>query len=228
MQTYSALLIGASGLVGSHLVKILLDHPQIHKVTILVRKPIGINHPKLEEKIIDFNELEQFEKAMGTGDFIFSCIGTTMKKVKGDKHLYRQIDFDIPVNAARFGAKAGYKKFMLVSAHLANSKSRIFYSRLKGETDEIVSTFPFQAIHIFQPSFLIGERKEKRWLELSFGKLMERIAAILPGNYKPIQAKKVAEAMLSAALSNQKGTHIYHYQEMNQLIRKLSFSPDNQ
>jgi uncharacterized protein YbjT (DUF2867 family) len=219
MQTYSALLIGASGLVGSHLLNILLDHPQIHKVTILVRKPIGNNHPKLEEKIIDFNDLVQFEKAMGTGDFIFSCIGTTMKKVNNDKKLYRQIDFDIPVNAARFGVKVGYSKFLIVSAHLANPKSRIFYSRLKGETDEIVSTFPFQAIHIFQPSFLIGARKEKRWLELSFGKLMERIASILPGNYKPVKAEIVAKSMLSAALNNQKGTQIYHYKEMNQLIR---------
>lgn len=214
MQTNSALILGASGLVGSHLLHLLLESPSIHHVRALVRHPLNINHPKLEEIIIDFNNTELFKQHIGKGDFIFSCIGTTMKKVKGDKQLYKKIDFDISVNAARFGIEAGYKHFFLVSAHLANAKSHIFYSRLKGETEEIISTFPYESIHIFRPSFLTGERKEKRLAEQFFGKLMSALEFIFPDNYKPISAKTVALAMLHAALSKEKGIHICHYTDM--------------
>lgn len=220
MQPKSALIIGASGLVGSHLLQLLLNDSSINKVRALVRHPLHISHPKLEEAIVDFNNMELYRQSIGKGDIIFSCIGTTMKKVKGNKTLYKQIDFDIPVNAARFGIEAGYQHFVLVSAHLANAKSSIFYNRLKGETEEIISTFPFQSIHIFRPSFLIGKRKEMRWLEITFGKLMEKIAFLLPDAYKPIAATSVASAMVKAAFKNEKGLHHYAY---NQIINLIEF-----
>jgi len=218
MQPKSALIIGASGLVGSHLLQLLLNDSSINKVRALVRHPLHISHPKLEEVIVDFNNMELYRQSIGKGDIIFSCIGTTMKKVKGNKILYKQIDFDIPVNAARFGIEAGYQHFVLVSAHLANAKSSIFYNRLKGETEEIISTFPFQSIHIFRPSFLIGKRKEMRWLEITFGKLMEKIAFLLPDAYKPIAAASVAKAMLNAVLKYQKGLHWYSYKDIQENI----------
>ena len=218
MQPKSALIIGASGLVGSHLLQLLLNDSSIDKVRALVRHPLHISHPKLEEAIVDFNNMELYRQSIGKGDIIFSCIGTTMKKVKGNKTLYKQIDFDIPVNAARFGIEAGYQHFVLVSAHLANAKSSIFYNRLKGETEEIISTFPFQSIHIFRPSFLIGKRKEMRWLEITFGKLMEKIAFLLPDVYKPIAAASVAKAMLNAVLKYQKGLHWYSYKDIQENI----------
>ena len=218
MQPKSALIIGASGLVGSHLLQVLLNDSSINKVRALVRHPLHISHPKLEEAIVDFNDMKMYRQSIGKGDIIFSCIGTTMKKVKGNKTLYKQIDFDIPVNAARFGIEAGYQHFVLVSAHLANAKSSIFYNRLKGETEEIISTFPFQSIHIFRPSFLIGKRKEMRWLEITFGKLMEKIAFLLPDAYKPIAAASVAKAMLNAVLKYQKGLHWYSYKDIQENI----------
>jgi uncharacterized protein YbjT (DUF2867 family) len=217
MQPKSALIIGASGLVGSHLLQMLLHHSSINKVRALVRHPLHISHHKLEEMIVDFNDMEMYRQSIGKGDIIFSCIGTTMKKVKGNKILYKQIDFDIPVNAARFGIEAGYEHFVLVSAHLANAKSSIFYNRLKGETEDIIATFPFQSIHIFRPSFLIGERKEMRWLEITFGKLMEKIAFLLPDAYKPIEAAQVANAMLHAAIQHNNGLHYYTFKEMQEL-----------
>jgi uncharacterized protein YbjT (DUF2867 family) len=221
MQPKSALIIGASGLVGSHLLQLLLNDSSIDKVRALVRHPLNIVHPKLEEVIIDFNDMDLYRKSIGKGDFIFSCIGTTMKKVKGNKTLYKQIDFDIPVNAARFGIEAGYEQFLLVSAHLANAKSSIFYNRLKGETEEIITTFPFESIHIFRPSFLIGERKEMRWLEITFGKLMEKISGMLPDASKPIEAATVAGAMLKAALKDKKGLNWYSYKGMQELLSKI-------
>lgn len=217
MQTKSALILGASGLVGSHLLDLLLESPSIEKVRALVRHPLHISHPKLEEVIVDFNNMEQFKQSIGKGELIFSCIGTTMKKVKGNKTLYKQIDFDIPVNAARFGIEAGYQHFFLVSAHLANAKSSIFYNRLKGETEDIIATFPFQSIHIFRPSFLIGERKEMRWLEITFGNLMQKISGILPSAYKPVEASSLAKSMLHSAIKQNNGLHYYTFKEMQEL-----------
>jgi uncharacterized protein YbjT (DUF2867 family) len=214
MDKKIAFLLGASGLTGSHLLHLLLEHPSIHKVRALVRTPIGISHPKLEECVIDFNDISAFEKNIGSGDFIFSCVGTTLKKVKGNKQLYRTIDFDIPVNAARFGIKARYQKFMLLSAHLANPQSLVFYNRLKGETEEIISTFPYASIHIFRPSFLVGERKEKRWLEITLGKCMQRFSFLLPDSYKPISAEKVAQAMIQAAFEENEGRFLYQFKQM--------------
>jgi len=225
MNKKKALIIGASGLIGSNLIQLLLNDDHIAAVRSLVRKPSGIKHPKLEEIAIDFNNMEAFEKNIGSGDFIFSCIGTTMKKVKGNKQLYRSIDFDIPVNAARFGIKAGYQKFLLVSAHMANAKSNIFYSRLKGETEDIISTFHFSSIHIFRPSFLIGKRNEKRWIEMFFGKLMEKISFLLPSSSKPIAAEKVALAMLKASLNKNDGICYYQYKEIINIIKENQTNP---
>lgn len=214
MQYKTALIIGASGLTGGFLLNKLLNSSEFEKVRALVRAPIGITHPKLEEVIVDFHDMSKFQAAIREGDVIFSCIGTTMKKVKGNKQLYKQIDFDIPVNAARFGLEAGYKHFVLVSAHLANAKSPIFYNRLKGETEDIISTFPFSSIHIFRPSFLIGERKEMRWLELTFGRLMALVSPLLPSDYRPIHAEKLATAMANAVKTPSPGIHYYTYKNI--------------
>jgi uncharacterized protein YbjT (DUF2867 family) len=227
MDQKKALIIGSSGLIGSHLIQFLLNDPNISNVRSLVRKPSGIMHPKLEEIVIDFNDMHAFEQNMGNGDFIFSCIGTTINKVKGNKQLYRKIDFDIPVNAARFGIKAGYHQFLIVSAHLANAKSNIFYSRLKGETDEIISTFPFSSIHIFRPSFLIGKRNEQRWIEICFGKIMQKFSFLLPSAYRPVSAETLAQAMLNASLSNKTGVHYYHFTDIKNITSRPSY-PDNQ
>ena len=215
-MSQTALILGATGLTGSQLLKLLLDSADFNHVRALVRKPLGISHPKLEELIVDFRNMNQYKQSIGKGDVIFSCIGTTLKNVKGNKQLYKEIDFDIPVNAARFGIEAGYKQFVLVSAHLANSKSMVFYNRLKGETEDIIRTFPFESIHIFRPSFLIGERKERRWLELTFGKLMIWLSPLLPDASKPIEVNMVAKAMISAVSGNKKGVYYYTFRDIKQ------------
>jgi uncharacterized protein YbjT (DUF2867 family) len=212
----TALILGASGLTGSQLLKLLLDSADFDHVRALVRKPLGISHPKLEEIIVDFRNMNQYQQSIGKGDVIFSCIGTTLKNVKGNKQLYKEIDFDIPVNAARFGIEAGYKQFVLVSAHLANAQSMVFYNRLKGETEDIIQTFPFESIHIFRPSFLIGERKERRWLEMTFGKLMIWLSPLLPDASKPIEVNMVAKAMISAVSENKKGIYYYTFRDIKQ------------
>lgn len=214
MSSQTAVVFGASGLVGSHVVQKLLAEEAFTTVRILVRKQLPFEHPKLEQQIVDFANYEEYKNKIGKGDCIFCCIGTTKAKVKGDEAEYRKIDFDIPVNAARFGSEAGFQQYLLVSAMGANSKSRIFYSRLKGEVEEVIGTFPFAGYHIFRPSFLLGNRKEMRMGELISKKISGIFSFLIPSNYKPIDANEVATAMVNAAKTKYNGCKIYYYEDM--------------
>jgi uncharacterized protein YbjT (DUF2867 family) len=214
MNGRTAVVLGATGLIGSSLVEQLLADDTFSTVTVLVRKPISIQHPKLEVYITNFSDYEGYRKNLGTGDCIFSCIGTTNANVKGDKLLYRSIDFDIPVNAARFGKDAGFKQFLLVSAIGADARSRIFYSRLKGEVEEMIAGYKFSALHIFRPSFLIGRKENKRTGENILTNLFRIFSFLIPSKYKAINGSVVAKAMLQAAKEEKQGLHIYGYKEM--------------
>ena len=127
MNEQTAVVIGATGLIGHLVVEYLLKDPSFKKVRILVREKTGIFHAKLEEKIFNFADGEDFANKFGKGDVIFSCVGTTQKKVQGDKSAYRKVDFDIPVHAAKIGIENGFKKFMLVSSVGADAKAKNFY-----------------------------------------------------------------------------------------------------
>ncbi len=112
----TATLIGATGLIGNYLLEEILNDPFYDTVRILIRRPLDINHPKLEKKIVDFNDSDSLLVALSNSDVVFCSIGSTMKKVKGDKEAYRKIDFDIPVHLARFCKMTGCEKFILVSS----------------------------------------------------------------------------------------------------------------
>ncbi len=214
MNGQTAVVLGATGLIGSALVEQLLQDDAFSTVRLLVRRPIALQHPKLDIRITDFSDYEAYKKNLGAGDCIFCCIGTTNANVKGDKALYRSIDFDIPVNAARFGNEAGFKQYLLISAIGANAASRIFYSRLKGEVEEVIAAFPFDGFHIFRPSFLVGERKEKRLGEMIGTVIFRLFSFMIPSKYKAIEGKTVAKAMLQAAKANKPGIHVYDYSAM--------------
>ncbi|NCU04073.1 MAG: NAD(P)H-binding protein [Chitinophagaceae bacterium] len=216
MNAQTAVVLGASGLVGNELLQQLLADDAFDRVRILVRSAIELQHPKLEICITDFSDYNSYRKNLGKGDCIFCCIGTTIKKVKGDKALYRSIDFDIPVNAARFGKEAGFQQYLLVSAVGANSSSRLFYTRLKGEVEEVISTFNFSGFHIFRPSFLLGHRKEQRTGERIAKTLSQWLHVLIPSNYKGIEARDVAAAMIRKAKQASTGVHIYYYRHMTE------------
>lgn len=197
-----ATIIGATGLIGGHLLELLLNDASFITVRILIRRPLEITHAKLEKKLVDFSDLESFRLALESTDVIFCTIGTTMKKMKGDKEAYRKIDYDIAVHAARLGKANGCEKFVLVSAVGANSKSSNFYLHLKGEIEEAVQASGIREVYILRPSLLLGNRKEFRLSEKLASWLMPLFAFIIPAKYRPVKAREVAQAMINAARSS--------------------------
>jgi uncharacterized protein YbjT (DUF2867 family) len=225
MNELTAVVLGASGLTGGLLVNELLKDQDYKTVRVLVRKPLTIIHPKLEQQLVDFDDKEDFSKKMGEGDVIFSCIGTTQKKVNGDKELYEKIDHDIPVNAAEIGISHHFKKFILISAVGANENSSNFYLRLKGKTENSLKSFPFQSLSIFQPSLLNGKRKETRTTELIAQTVMDLLSFLFLGpfqKYHAIGADNLARAMIYESKKNKTGIHYYRYEEMMDMARELT------
>lgn len=220
MRDAIAIVIGATGQTGELLTEKLLEDPAFQKVRVLARKPVAVTHSKLESVVVDFNNLPELKKAIGNGQIIFSCIGTTMKSVKGNRQVYRSIDYGINVNVAKLGFENGFIKFVLMSAVGANPASSNFYLSLKGETEKAIAAIPFESVHIMQPSMLLGRRREKRAGE-QIAKMFSKVVSILLigtfKKYKPIASATVAEAMIAASKLPEKGVHRYVYAEMTRL-----------
>ncbi|MFT3947706.1 MAG: NAD(P)H-binding protein [Agriterribacter sp.] len=223
MQAKTAILLGATGLTGNYLLQLLLADDRYEKVRAIVRKPLQQTHPKLEVKVIDFKNAQAFREAIGSGDIIFCCIGTTMKNVKNDKTLYRQIDYDIAADAAKYGSENGFTQYLLISAIGSNAESANFYVRLKGEVENAIQTFPYQSIDIFRPSLLMGDRKEKRIAEKIFQSIMPVFSFLMIGGmqqYKPIHITVLAKAMCNAPFVNKAGVHIEVYKDILNLANQ--------
>ena len=210
----TATLVGATGLIGSYLLKELLNDPYFDTVRVLIRRPIDITHAKLEKKIVDFNDSDSVLVALSNSDVAFCAIGSTMKKVKGDKEAYRKIDFEIPVNLARFCKMTGCGKFILVSSAGANAKSMNFYQRLKGETDDAVKEAGPKTVHIMRPSLLLGERKEFRLGENIGKAVMTFLSFLIPEKFKAIQGKDVAKVMIALSKKRDEGIFIHENREI--------------
>lgn len=214
MIEQTALVIGATGLVGNFVVEELLKDESFKTVRILVRRSLKIIHPKLEERIVNFTDINDYAEKFGYGDVIFCCIGTTQNKVKGDKDAYEKIDFEIPLNAARMGIVNKFKKFLIVSAVGANESSSNFYLKLKGRTENALQQFAFQSISVFRPSILSGNRKEIRPAEKIMQSIIKVVSPLLIGSlkkYRAIKASDVAKAMVNESKRNDSGIHYFEY-----------------
>jgi uncharacterized protein YbjT (DUF2867 family) len=229
MNEFTAVIIGATGLTGNLVLEELLKDNDFKTVRILARRNVKIIHPKLQQEIVNFTNVDEYTKKFGNGDVIFCCIGTTQKKVKGDKNLYKQIDYDIPVNAARIGISKGFKKFLIVSAIGAKESSSNFYLNLKGKTENALKQFHFDSLDIFQPSILNGDRKEIRIAEKFIQGILDIVSFLFLGplkKYHAIGADNVAKAMVQASKQNKDGVHYYTYQEMMDMAREYNASKE--
>jgi uncharacterized protein YbjT (DUF2867 family) len=213
----TATLIGATGLIGNLLLQELLNDPFYNTVRILIRRPLDITHPKLEKKIVDFSDSDSLLVALSNSDVVFCSVGTTQKKVKGDKELYRKIDYDIPVKLALLGKMTGCEKFILVSSVGADKNSGNFYLKLKGEVEKTVIRTGLKSIHIMRPSMLLGERKEFRAGEKIISPMMKLFAFAVPEKFKAIEAGTVAMAMAAAGKRADEGFFVYEYAQIKQL-----------
>lgn len=218
MQPRSALLIGASGLIGGHLLRLLLNEELYDTVTVLVRTPLSIRHPKLEEIVTDFDHLETLADVV-RGNDIFCCLGTTIRAARSQE-AFRRVDFTYVQKVASLASKNGAGQFLLVSSLGANMNSGVFYSRVKGEIEMAVANLPFRSVQIFRPSVLRGERRETRINERFATAIMTMISFLLVGKlrrYRPINASTVAHAMLAAAKQEDNGVIIYESERIQLL-----------
>lgn len=215
MEKRNALIAGATGLVGSSLLKQLLAEDQYEKIVIITRKPLEIIHPKLVQKQIDFNTIESLKLDFLVED-VFCALGTTIKTA-GSQDAFYKVDFTYVVNLGKWCAANSVKRFLIVSAMGASAKSGIFYNRVKGEMEVAVSQLNIPQRQIFRPSLLMGNRMEKRGGEKIAQVVMGSLGFLFAGpllKYKGIHADVVAGAMINAAKKNISGYNIYESGEM--------------
>ena len=208
----TALVAGASGLVGGHLLQLLLADGAYARVVTLARREMPARHAKLKQRVVDFATIETLPDVPRADD-VFCCLGTTIKTA-GSQEAFRKVDHDFVLGFARAGRRAGASQFLLVSALGADPASRIFYSRVKGEVETAVRQLPYHAIQIFRPSFLMGERAEVRLAERVGIPLARALAPLLVGplrRYRPIHAADVARAMVQIAKEGPRGPNVFEY-----------------
>lgn len=208
----TALVAGASGLVGGHLFQLLLADDEYTRVISLARRSLDAHHAKLEQHLIDVDTLDDLSELPHVDD-AFCCLGTTIKKA-GSQEAFRKVDYDYVLGFARAAQRAGAGQFLLVTALGADPASRIFYSRVKGEIEQAVRELPFEGIQIFRPSFLMGERAEVRLAERIGVPVARALAPLLVGSlrrYRPIHAADVARAMLQIAKEGPRGPNVFEY-----------------
>ena len=219
-QAKTAVVIGATGLIGTELTNLLVEDDAFSEIKLLVRKPYVTALRKLQIIQVDFSNPAELEKTLGSPDVLFCCIGTTQKKVKGDKQAYRKVDYDIPVHSAAIAKRKGCSAYMLVSAIGADASSGNVDLQLIGQVEDAITATGFETAGIFRPSVLLGNRKEFRLGELIGKAVIQFLSPLLAGSlrkYKPISGNNVAKAMIAAAKQALPGTTVYAYDDMKKL-----------
>lgn len=219
----TALIIGSTGLIGFKLLELLLESDEYPSVITFVKRDSGIQHPKLKQYIIDFDKPETYRELV-VGDDFFCTIGTTIKKA-GSQEAFRKVDFEYPKHFAAIAQQNKVKQFLIVSSLGADAASSNFYLRTKGEIQDFLKGCLFESVSVFQPSLLLGNRKEFRLGEKIGAFFMKLFSFIFIGNlkkYKPIQSEAVAKAMFIIAQKNYKGFHIIESDSIQEIANKKS------
>lgn len=208
-------IIGASGLIGQQLIARLLEQENA-LVTAVSRRMLDGLDARVNQKIVDFADSDALCTALAGIDTVFVAVGTTQKKVNGDRAAYRQVDYAIPVAVAQACVTNRIASFLLVSSVGADSQSRNFYLRIKGEVEDAIEKKPIASVSIFQPSLLLGKRQENRIGERISQRVMPLISFLLPHKYRPVSARTVAITMIRAAKVAQPGVKRFLYDDMHE------------
>jgi uncharacterized protein YbjT (DUF2867 family) len=217
----SALLVGATGLVGRELLPLLLDNERYARVQALVRpasnplKP----HPKLTSRNVNFVHLPS---DLGKVDDAYIALGTTLK-LAGSNAAFREVDFDFVLASARAAKAAGAHRIAVVSALGADPTSRVFYNRVKGEAEAAIQSLGFDSVVFAQPSLLLGDRsalgQAPRAGEVWATRLLGPVMGLVPKGVRPIQARAVAQAMVTATLAGVRGVRVLGSADMQDTLQ---------
>lgn len=217
----SAVVAGATGLVGRELVRLLLDDAVYERVVVLVRKRMSLKHAKLEQVVTDFGRLEEAAGGRLRDADVFCALGTTIK-VAGTQDNFRLVDYTYPLELAKLAKREGAAQYVIVTAMGADPASRIFYSRVKGELETALRGLQLPSLSVLRPSLLLGEREEYRPGERIGMVLMQALAFAMAGplaKYKAIPARAVALGMVKAAREAAPGYRIILSDEIAALAK---------
>ncbi len=213
----TALVVGATGLVGSSLAAYLLNEIYYRKVIVLTRRTLSIDDPKLEEIVVDFDNLQNVKLPEPIDD-AYCCLGTTIKKA-GSEEAFRKVDYTYPLETAKLALKCGAAQYLIITALGADKNSMFFYNRVKGEVEESLQELDFNTLHIFRPSLLLGDRDEQRIGEKIGEKAMKILKPFLVAGlkkYRPITGTTVATAMYKTAQENLQGQFVHASDKIKQ------------
>ncbi|MNM38205.1 hypothetical protein D3C81_489540 [compost metagenome] len=201
-QTDTAVVAGATGMKGRQLVRLLLEDPAYQRIIVLVRRGIGISHPKLVEKQVSFDRLEsELDASLLKDADVFCTLGTTMQQA-GSKEAFRKVDHDYPLALAKAALQHGAASYVIVTAMWASEKSWMFYTRVKGELEQKLLSLGLPRLAILRPSLLIGDREDESFGDRATNMIFRWIDPLLMGplaRMKAIQCKDVAQAMVMMA-----------------------------
>jgi uncharacterized protein YbjT (DUF2867 family) len=226
-----ALLVGASGLVGGYVLDSLLDAPDFARVFAISRRPLGREHSRLANRIVQFDKMEAQLKGL-TCHVAFCCLGTTLKRA-GSEAAFRQVDHDLVLSFARVAKAAQAQRFVIITSAAADTNSKQFYLRVKGEVEKALEGMGFASLDILQPSLLLGFRRDLRPLELLATVFLPLVNPFLTGSraiYRAISARTVADAMVGASRTGRRGVYRYTWAAIGQLaaikpVRTVTVSP---
>ena len=208
-------ILGGSGLIGMQLIKQACADHYFTKINVIVRRPLAFQDPKINELVINFDDLSSVIK--GTiGDALICTLGTTKKKTP-DKNCYRKIDLTYTLISAKGALENGHKQVHLVSSIGANEKSSVFYPALKGEIERLISELSFESTFIYRPSILIGKRETARPLEWLSQRISYVINPLLIGalkKYRSISGEQVAKKIINELKNNKVGKHYFESNEL--------------
>lgn len=202
MKDLKAVIVGATGLVGKDLVRLLLNSKKYSKVTVIARKRLSVVHPRLEQQLITFDDFLECPGEWFQDADVFCALGTTMKKAK-TKEKFKLVDYQYVIELGKLAVKYEARKLVVISAMGANEDSIFYYNKIKGMTERTLQELKLPQLVIIRPSLIIGDRNEFRFGEALATKLSGWLSFVFKGKmrkYKPNQAKDIAQAMLKLAL----------------------------
>jgi uncharacterized protein YbjT (DUF2867 family) len=211
----SVALLGATGLVGKHCLDLLASDRAFERVVVIARRKFAdATAPRVEGHIVDMDRLPERPDLFNV-DAVVCALGTTIKTVDGSQARFREVDFGIPLAAAQLALHQGARHYLLVSAVGAKSRSRVFYSRVKGELEDALKGLGYRSVTILRPSLLLGDRLKSRFGE----EVAKRVGWILPGKYRPVLARDVARVLVLCAKQDVTGVRIIESDEIRELAR---------